>query len=85
MAQSLSHFHVDALFEAAGAAGIRHRAQRAIYERRTDTVLAQQVAAVASALEADRRFAPVVNELRSHVAALQPPAPGQWVVNHGRA
>lgn len=61
--ESLSFRDIHALFEQAGASGIRHRACRAIHDKRHDPALASQLVAAAAELATQPRFAPVVDEL----------------------
>lgn len=72
MAPKLSYRKLDALFEAAGASGIRHRANRVLYERRSDSRLATQLQAAASELERAPQFRAVRVELRRLAFAVQP-------------
>jgi len=60
----MSYRDASALFAEAGATGIRHRAARAVYERRRDAALIAQLLASAREIEANRRHAPVAAELR---------------------
>lgn len=69
---------LHALCEQAGASGIRHRACRAINEKRRNQALASQVDAAAAELATQPRFAPVVDELRRAASLLRPRVDAPW-------
>jgi len=75
--KDVSHLDLDVLFGETGAQGIRHRAARAIHERRKDIALIAQLMTVADAIETNKRHGIVADELRRLANAIQmviPPA-----------
>lgn len=69
--RELSHYDLNLLFHETGAIGIRHRANRAIYERVKDNKLAAQLDFTAKEIETNPAHRPVAVELRNLATQLR--------------